>query len=183
MPTKVDLTGRKFYNLTVIREVPSPIGDVLVWWLCRCKCGKETKVPSARLVSSKTKSCGCWRVEINCIKRGNQNPALNQLLVSYKKHGKNKDREFTLTREECECLFQGLCEYCGAPPSNVFRTHKQTPYFYKYNGIDRIDSSKGYVKGNVVSCCRTCNIAKHTMGRVDFLSWVEKVYLHSVGRP
>lgn len=31
-------------------------------WLCRCECGKHTCVPSWRLTSGKTKSCGCLRI-------------------------------------------------------------------------------------------------------------------------
>jgi len=37
----------------------------------------------------------------------------------------------------------------------------------------------GYVE-NCVPCCTTCNVAKATMGKDDFLSWIERVYNHSI---
>lgn len=46
MSTFQDLTGLRFYKLTVIREVERPknskIGSVL--WFCKCDCGNETVV-------------------------------------------------------------------------------------------------------------------------------------------
>ena len=44
------------------------------------------------------------------------------------------------------------------------------------NGIDRVDSSKGYVEDNVVSCCKYCNTAKNTMSRDEFFKWIKRVY-------
>ena len=46
------------------------------------------------------------------------------------------------------------------------------------NGIDRIDSSKGYVKGNVVTSCKYCNTAKNTMTQQEFKEWIVRVYEH-----
>jgi hypothetical protein len=51
---------------------------------------------------------------------------------------------------------------------------------FVYNGIDRIDSSIGYVEGNIVPCCKACNMAKNTMGQDEFMLWVERVYNHSI---
>ena len=59
---KINLIGKKFNRLTVIGETKShryPCGRRTVLWLCRCDCGKETKVSSAHLNSGTIKSCGC----------------------------------------------------------------------------------------------------------------------------
>lgn len=45
------------------------------------------------------------------------------------------------------------CSYCGKAPSQRSRT-------YTYNGIDRMDDSKGYMPSNVVPCCYECNFIK-----------------------
>jgi hypothetical protein len=29
-----------------------------------------------------------------------------------------------------------------------------------------------------VSCCHTCNMAKHSMAQDVFLSWIERVHVH-----
>ena len=53
-----------------------------------------------------------------------------------------------------------------------------------YNGLDRVDSSKGYVMSNVQPCCTRCNYAKHT-GTVDeFFGWVARVfYFNKLAKP
>lgn len=42
---------------------------------------------------------------------------------------------------------------------------------FLYNGIDRVDSKKGYVAGNVVTCCRNCNQAKSDKSIDEFEEW------------
>lgn len=51
-----DLTGCKFGDLTVIRQVESQKHQR--FWLCVCNCGKTTIVGTGNLTSGKTKSCG-----------------------------------------------------------------------------------------------------------------------------
>ena len=58
----IDLTGRRFGKLTVIKRVENKItnnGQIKVQFLCKCDCGKETIVLSNSLKSGLTKSCGC----------------------------------------------------------------------------------------------------------------------------
>lgn len=46
----------------------------------------------------------------------------------------------------------------------------------KVNGIDRLDSEKGYVKENCVPCCWDCNRMKQTLTEQQFLKKVEQIY-------
>jgi len=46
---------------------------------------------------------------------------------------------------------------------------------YLYNGVDRVDSNKDYTEDNVVSCCKICNYAKHTMGTYQFMDWIKRL--------
>jgi hypothetical protein len=64
------------------------------------------------------------------------------------------------------------CNYCGIEPSNLFW---KSYYNVNYNGIDRVDNLIGYEKHNLVSCCKTCNIAKNNNSEKDFLEWVKRV--------
>lgn len=60
MPLKVDVSGRRFSRLLVLREAGrSNFGQVL--WRCRCDCGAIVVTPSAPLMDGRTKSCGCLR--------------------------------------------------------------------------------------------------------------------------
>ena len=49
-----------------------------------------------------------------------------------------------------------------------------------YNGIDRIDSTKGYFNDNVVSCCKVCNRAKSNLSLEDFKQWAANLYLKTI---
>lgn len=60
---KQDLTGRQFERLLVLGEVKKE-GSSKRFWRCRCDCGRETIVEDSHLKSGHTKSCGCYRREI-----------------------------------------------------------------------------------------------------------------------
>lgn len=57
----IDLTGRVFGRLTVVRRDGSYRGQVL--WKCSCSCGGAASIPGYPLRVGTTKSCGCLRVE------------------------------------------------------------------------------------------------------------------------
>ena len=57
-----DLTGMTFGYLTAMEPTDKRArGDAV--WLCRCRCGSMVEVPSSRLLSGNTSSCGCLRGE------------------------------------------------------------------------------------------------------------------------
>lgn len=61
MRPEIQMTGMRFYNLTVIRK------DGYIFygsrkirtWICRCDCGKERKAIRDSLIQGSVKSCGC----------------------------------------------------------------------------------------------------------------------------
>ena len=55
--------GTVFGRLTVIGETRTAGGRRAM--RCQCECGKQTVSALADLRSGTTKSCGCWRWEIN----------------------------------------------------------------------------------------------------------------------
>jgi len=44
------------------------------------------------------------------------------------------------------------------------------------NGLDRVDSSKGYIKDNVVTCCENCNRAKLDLTQQEFFAMIKSIY-------
>lgn len=62
MPKIIDLTGQKFGRLTAVSATLG--SDGRKDWFCRCDCGGEKTVPSIRLRTGKTQSCGCLRAEV-----------------------------------------------------------------------------------------------------------------------
>lgn len=61
MPEKIDLTGKVFGRLTVLRE-DKKHGKYIAW-LCHCECGSDVAVVGYNLRSGHTKSCGCFHKE------------------------------------------------------------------------------------------------------------------------
>lgn len=76
---------------------------------------------------------------------------------------KKKQDISEIVREELKDLFGNLmisdCVYCG----NNETCNR------KYNGVDRIDSTKCYSKENCKSCCTKCNMIKNSMDTGSFL--------------
>lgn len=59
----IDLTGQTFHYLTVLGIVERIARLRVNVWLCRCKCGKLTRVRAQLLRDGSIKSCGCWNRE------------------------------------------------------------------------------------------------------------------------
>lgn len=68
----------------------------------------------------------------------------------------DRNYDFTLSLKRFAEIVTQKCFYCGT--------------IDKLNGIDRVDNSKHYIEGNVVSCCPTCNRMKHTMTIQEFVN-------------
>lgn len=60
----IDLTGKKFGMLTVIKRAENNKAGGTVW-LCKCDCGNEREVVRGNLKSGNTKSCGCYKRTLN----------------------------------------------------------------------------------------------------------------------
>lgn len=61
---KIDITGKRFGRLVVLKDSGkrTPSGGTL--WLCRCDCGEIRIVWSHALRHGTTKSCGCYQREL-----------------------------------------------------------------------------------------------------------------------
>lgn len=173
----IDMIGQKFGRWTVIkRNLPNN-----KWgesnWLCRCECGTEKIIPGSNLRDGTTKSCGCLKRELLGNRRrlalGLAN--MRMLIGNYKWNAKERDQSFTLTEEQFKKLTQQDCHYCGAKPNNVINQEGNFGE-YIYNGLDRIDSNKGYVMDNVVPCCKICNSAKSNLTLQEYKSWIKRSY-------
>jgi len=163
----MDLTGQKFGRLIVIERVEYEKRGV--HWRCRCNCGNEKIILASNLQRGTTKSCGCLS------KKEYGEASFNAVLAKYKLHAKDAERDFLLTNYEFRELIFSDCYYCGKKPSQV-KHNKWSNGDLEYNGIDRIDNSKGYIKGNVRPCCRKCNFIKNKLSEEEFLSMVKNTY-------
>jgi len=82
-----------------------------------------------------------------------------QTYTTYKNNVINYRKiSFDLTKPQYQALHSLPCYLCGIKPSDI---HK--------NGIDRVDSCKGYTIYNCKTCCTHCNIMKKNTDLPTFL--------------
>lgn len=184
-----DLTGLKFGRLTVISKSDERGNKGQIKWDCVCECGNYHTVTGESLRSGKSKSCGCLKkefIEKNKFKK-EEDRTIAMLKIQYshlkRRHYKKFSEEVIDFNTFCN-LSKSKCYYCGLEYSKIIedrncesnKKSKISDTVLKINGIDRVDSGKGYIINNVVPCCKYCNMAKGEMSREDFLKWVKKVY-------
>ena len=179
MSTWVDLTGKRFGKLVVesldFTRVQKRQRQRAWYWKCRCDCGKECFKTSADLVSHYHIMCpDCSRKErIRKTTLPDNLSKWNRIIRIYKKNAAKNGRVYTLSDEQFHRLATENCKYCGMPPS-------MGSYGVVYNGIDRVDASKGYIPDNCVPCCYRCNYMKNKLTTGEFLSHVERIYAYSI---
>lgn len=180
------MPGDKWNSLTILSHAGSnKFHQKLV--RCRCDCGVEKSIVANSIRLARTKSCGCLHDKLSPTHgfkkgwRGELPPgaaASNQILKNYRRRARVKKMEFTLGDKEFFKLMSGRCVYCGVGPSTTLtikRKGRTKVDSITYNGIDRIDSRRGYTAENSVPCCATCNMAKSDMSLADFKTWVNRV--------
>lgn len=86
---------------------------------------------------------------------------------------------FELTETEAVELVSRNCEYCGVEPRHYDHKSSHDKTRRKKtrcrNGIDRVDSSLGYVLDNCVPCCWTCNFAKRNMTKEAWYAYLKRL--------
>ena len=140
----VDLTGHRFYRLTVLSRAANRLGRP--YWNCKCSCGGRKVISAASLRSGRSNSCGClW---IAAIKRANT------------KHGMSGTVEYNAW-----CLMIGRCENADKPEWKHYggrgiavckRWRQSFAAFFADMGkrpsyrhtLDRIDNNGDYRPGN-----------------------------------
>jgi CDGSH-type Zn-finger protein len=60
VPSKIDLVGHVFGQITVLREAKERRNGK-VYWLCRCSCGTEKPIAASALRGGLSRTCGCSR--------------------------------------------------------------------------------------------------------------------------
>lgn len=149
MPAFIDLTGKRFGRLTVIRRHGTTAYKHPTW-LCHCSCGNEHVVTGCSLSQGASRSCGCLdrdQKRAMCIERntthglsktkiyktwvGIRTRCYNPRSTGYHKYGAKGIRVCKRWRHS----FENFLEDMGLPPS-----HKHT--------IDRRDNHKDYSPSN-----------------------------------
>ena len=142
---KLDLIGRRFAKLVVLKEHPER-GNGHVQWECICDCGTKSIVQGVHLVSGHTQTCGCSRMK-----------HLQTVNVT---HGMSKTGLYHIwSSMKSRCYYKKNVSFYryGRRGISVCREWEKFENFYEWainNGykpglsIDRIDNNGNYEPSN-----------------------------------
>lgn len=167
---KRDIANQKFSKLLALRLFEKAVSGTK--WECLCDCGKITYATYSDLTGGRHKSCGCSQYDAH--RKPSGQASANKILGHYKCAARNRNLDFNITDEKFFELTKQSCFYCGCEPSTVSLGDRCNGT-YTYNGVDRIDNTKGYHIDNVVPCCGACNMMKKAMSQDDFIKKCKEV--------
>ena len=82
-----------------------------------------------------------------------------------KSRAKKTNREFNLSVKQFLSYWNTSCTYCGIRIETI--------------GLDRIDTSKGYIIENIASCCYICNWMKRDLSYDEFIKHCKLIVAYS----
>lgn len=154
-------------------------GNYRTMAICKCsRCGAITEVRAERLLKTgkyTPQSCGnCegslygqrtkerYQEIYGCSGEEYETKRHDaERIMKFKTGAKQRNIFYSLTDEEAISLLHGNCYYCD---------HEHA------DGIDRVDSTKGYSIDNCVSCCSVCNIMKNKFDSKTFFEHIRLIY-------
>ena len=105
-----------------------------------------------------------WRADNNEHVRRWYKINVNPRLDALKRAAERRGIEWHLTDEEAKVMLISSCIYC-----------KHIDLEVRVNGIDRLDSARGYTTDNCRPCCKNCNYMKGTFDPRTFIGWAKKI--------
>ena len=179
-----DLTGRRFGKLIVVSFNGRSQSKGGVWryfWNCRCDCGNTTIVKRPHLISGNQISCGCMlnRKGKESALYGGYEDISGKFFGSIKRGAVYGGRKFDFKisieylwnlfiKQNRKCILTGL-ELSFPETSDGIGTAS----------LDRIDSSKGYIEGNVQWVHKDINLMKNYFNENYFIEMCKKVASHT----
>lgn len=178
-----NLTGERFGKIVAVSPTDKRSGRSIVW-IFKCDCGITKEIPCRPVVAGLTKSCGCSnsiearsnRENAKSLAQGRRYAEISgHYFSSMQRHAKEKNREFTITREDIwnKFLLQNRkCALSGVELKFHKTKHDQTS---QTASLDRIDSTKGYIPGNIQWVHKDINSMKRNHSDKTFIEWCMRV--------
>lgn len=182
-----DLTGQRFGRLEV-ESIHSKSRSGQYRWNCLCDCGVIKDVLSTHLISGKTNSCGCLK-NISGAKHKDWEGCgeiSGNKFCSIKRSAngsKRREIEFDLAIEYLWKLFLGQHRMCALSGIEIWFDHTDGHSGDCTASLDRIDSGRGYVAGNVQWVHKDVNKMKNSLDQEYFIQICKCISLNSRPNP
>ena len=165
-PRTIDLTNKRIGLITVISFYGKKNGKN--YWNCKCDCGKTVSIIAGSLIHNQPKSCGCNRYhtgELNHNYKG-INELSGKFFYSIKDHAIKRNIKFNLNIKYIYNEFVRQDKKCALTGLDIVLT----PNGKNQNAsLDRIDSDKGYIKGNIQWVHKDINKIKSDFSQKKFV--------------
>lgn len=160
--------GQMFGILTTVKIVGKTKNSTYNW-LCKCDCGNEVTVPTSRLKCGRVKSCGCYtkRKKYNSPIYKGYCDITGTRVCDIRYRARKKNMEFDLDAKYLWELLQYQKEKCALTGLEI--------EIDKNASLDRKDSAKGYIKGNVWWVHRDINVMKSNLKLDHFIKMCQHV--------
>jgi hypothetical protein len=166
--------GDTLKNLTLVKYT---IEDNRCFWECKCDCGNIVKRREDHLKmllkESRTISCGC---KAKIAPKGSKSQkwrGVGKLSGHYfcliQKRCKNKNLELGITIEDAWNLFLEQNEKCALSGIELTMAESRRTDEEMTASLDRKDSEKGYIKGNVQWVHKDINLMKNILTQDRFI--------------
>lgn len=156
--------NQKFGDWTIIDDNPIRNEKGYYFYKCKCICGTERLVVNSNLKRVISTNCGCKTKG----KPAHNFQGIGDLSQKYfrrlEKGAINRNIIFNIDKEYSYSLFNGKCSISGLDIVLNRDVSKQTA------SLDRIDSSKGYIEGNVQWVHKDVNIMKNKLNQDYFIN-------------
>lgn len=173
--------GDKFKHWTVIDgpKIHEKYRNVL--WLAECDCHKTQKWFQGNALTNPNKNFQCQkcsvpnRLQTFLITKGAIGDFHQGKFSKIQRSAKVRGIEFNLTKEYLNDLYQkqlGICAITGDKLPSI-----------NESSLDRIDSSKGYIEGNVQWVTVQANKCKHILSMQELYKFCQKVLNHANQQP
>jgi hypothetical protein len=83
------------------------------------------------------------------------------------------EKALEVSPAQYKALIVRNCAYCDTPPLNMTKFRARDNF--AYNGVDRVDNTRGYTPDNLVPCCKLCNQFKSKLSADAFIEHAEKI--------
>jgi len=171
-----DRTGKKFHNLLVVELAGRNKWRQLLW-RCRCDCGNEVVKVSGDL--GRTRSCGCKHSSQDQ-KTGANSPFWKGVgeisgyrISQIKENAKRRGHPYELEDDYLWSLFLEQGRKCALSGLELAFGMKGAEMGTA--SLDRINSSKGYLVGNVQWVHKDVNLMKMDLDQNYFLDLCEAI--------
>lgn len=162
-----NLVGQRFGNLLVLNKKKI---NKNITWECECICGNKIYVVTANLNNGHTKSCGCGFSGKNHPNFDGYGEIGKSYFNNIKYSSIKRKLEFNITNEYIWYLFLKQERKCALSGVELkFSTTSRS--FDGTASLDRIDSGKGYVEGNLQWIHKDINFMKQEQNEKDFINW------------